>query len=285
MILPVFAAKVFNKLRVSSVLNCNYAISVNGKKMSIPVLGKLGYQNLLQTEPWMTQMLIRLKPMFRGHFVDVGVNVGQTLIKAEAVYDKVSYTGFEPNTSCVHYLEKLVNANGFRNVEIIPVGINHRSEVLKLNFYYSDGADPSASIIENFRPGEPVDHFRYVPVFDCSYLESFLPLAENPVLKIDVEGAELEVLKSMTEWIRKVQPLVLIEILPVYTDKNEFRMKRQQELEALLGMINYRIARIRKDKNVGIEAIESIGIHSNPDDCDYLLYPVSLADAVANCMN
>jgi FkbM family methyltransferase len=34
------------------------------------------------------------------------------------------------------------------------------------------------------------------------------------ILKIDVEGAELEVLKTFSEWIARCQPLVLVEILP-----------------------------------------------------------------------
>lgn len=280
---PVIAAKFLNKLGLIKALNLSYAISLNGKVFSIPVIRKLGYQNLLLTEPWMVKTLINLKPLFKGHFVDVGVNVGQTLLKAHAVYDSFNYIGFEPNSSCVHYVEELVAANGLKKTQIIPVGINDRSEVLKLNFFYSDGSDPSASIIEDFRPGEPVNHFRYVPVFDSSALESFLPDVQHPILKIDVEGAELEVLKGMLPWIQRTRPLVLAEILPVYRADNHFRLKRQTELEELSASINYRIGRIGKSDKVNLQLIDSIGIHGDLENCDYLLFPGELKDPVSEC--
>ena len=69
--------KIANRLGLLPHLNGNGKITVEGSVVHIPVMGKLGYGNLQLSEPWMTQVLKNLKPVFNGHFVDIGVNVGQ----------------------------------------------------------------------------------------------------------------------------------------------------------------------------------------------------------------
>ncbi len=284
--LPIstFMARGLNKLRLLSWLNASSTIRVNNKKITIPLLKKLGYHNLWLTEPWMTQLLVQLKPLFNGHFVDIGVNLGQTLIKAQSVYDNVHYTGFEPNSTCVHYSEELVRINRFRNCHIIPVGINKQSEILKLNFFYSDDTDPSASIIEQFRPDQQIDHYKYVPVFDYGSVRDFLPTARHALLKIDVEGAELEVIKGLAPWLEATRPIILMEILPVYKKENQFRLGRQEEMQSLLHSMDYQIARIRKTEPVGITVLPEIGIHDNINNSDYVIYPAELQKAIKECL-
>ena len=146
-------------------------------------------------------------------------------------------------------------------------------------------SDSSATIIENFRPLSPPDHFIFVPVFDPHLVSRFLPTNSSPILKIDVEGAELEVLLGLREWIQSYHPLILLEILPVYTAENQSRLERQHKIEELLHASNYKIARIKKKKKIGLEWIDTIGIHSRIEDCDYLLSHESLTEKIATCFN
>ena len=78
-----FLAKILNKLHLLQSFNGSAKIIINGKKIDVPLLGRLGYDNLNLSEPWMSDMLIALRPLFNGHFIDVGVNIGQTLLKAQ----------------------------------------------------------------------------------------------------------------------------------------------------------------------------------------------------------
>ena len=81
----------------------------------------MGYENLNLSEPWMTNVLLGLRPLFNGHFVDVGVNIGQTLLKAHAVFGEVNYIGFEPNPTCINYVQEMIRQNGFKQTELIPI--------------------------------------------------------------------------------------------------------------------------------------------------------------------
>lgn len=277
--------KIANRLGLLSYLNGNGKITVEGSAIHIPVMGKLGYGNLQLSEPWMTQVLKNLKPVFNGHFVDIGVNVGQTLIKAYAVYKDVQYIGFEPNAYCVHYVQELVKLNRYPNCHIVPVGIADKTGLLKLHFFYDDDSDPSASLLDNFRPEQAIDHFQYVPVFDQANLNDFLPQKPNSIVKIDVEGAELEVLKGMQVWANAFRPIILIEILPAYNAENTFRIKRQEQLQELLKNWGYQIYRLKKSTAITLEPLQTINIHGNIDDSDYVLCPAELKQLIEKCFS
>jgi len=280
-----FLARVLSKLRLLPFFNGSVSISVNKKKMIIPLLGRQGYENLRLSEPWMTKTLLALRPLFKGHFVDVGVNTGQTLLKSQAVFDEVHYLGFEPNSSCVNYVQELVRLNEFEHITVLPIAVGEKTEMLRLNFFSPDKSDSSASIIENFRPNATTDHYVYVPVYDFQLLSGFLPEKHLSILKIDVEGAEMEVLYGLKEWINTYHPLILIEILPVYNAENTARLNRQHKIEELLRNVHYKIARLKKKDEVHLEIITEFGIHSLIEDCDYLLYHETLDEKVKACFN
>lgn len=281
--LPVFWIRVLNKLGLLKLFMLRTGIRVEGRKVTLPLWGVFGLSNIRLSESWMTAVLVKLKPLYRGYFVDVGVNLGQTLIKAYSVFGETRYTGFEPNPACVHYVQELIRLNSFRNCDLLPLGISDKTEVLKLNFFYADETDQSASIVEKFRPDQTVDHFIYVPVFDFPSVKHIVKNEQHPILKIDVEGAELEVLKGFYDWIAASQPIILTEILPAYRAENEFRVQRQRQIEELLRSLNYRIARIQKSDNPKLQELDTIGISNNIEESDYIFYPAALSANVLAC--
>ena len=163
------------------------------------------------------------------------------------------------------------------------MGVGTKTEVLKLIFFAPDESDSSATVIEHYRPLNKEDHFIFVPVFDFHALSSFLPMKPSSLVKIDVEGAEFEVLLGLDDWIKAYQPYLLLEILPVYSKENQDRLRRQEEIEALIRNWNYKISRIKKTNPIGIEEIGTIEIHSSIEDCDYLLYPASSIRKIESC--
>lgn len=272
--------KILNRLNLLGLFNLSTRIRVNNRNFLIPVKDGLGIDYLNLSEPWMIQLLDRLKRIFPGHFTDIGVNLGQTLIKVYSVYDNFQYTGFEPNPACVTYVQELVRKNEFKRCKILPVGISDNTGILNLNFFYDNKIDSSASMIEEFRSGEKIDHSIHISVANLSVVRNYLPEIKHSFLKIDVEGAELEVLKGLFGWIKDTEPVIIAEILPVYTEENSFRYNRQKEVEKLLHGLDYSFARIRKKCEVTLEQINSIGIHSNLEDCDYVIFPKSLESEI-----
>ncbi len=258
--------KYFNFLR---------QVSINGKDFKIPILGNVGLTNLFLSEPWMIDLLKALLSIENKLFVDVGVNIGQTLLKLRSVSNDINYIGFEPNPLCVNYTAHLIEANGFINTSILPVAISEHTALGELNFFSKSSTDSAASIIDNFRPGQKIIKKEYIPVFDIDSISKSIDMKDVSILKIDVEGAELEVIKSFRSLIHDKNPFILMEILPAYHEDNNERIDKQNEIQAILNSLQYSIFRIKKQDEIleGVDEIEEIGVHSDLNACEYVMVP------------
>jgi FkbM family methyltransferase len=279
-----FFARVINKLGFLKKLNFTVTRNVNGKDVVIPVLNGLGHGNLAISELWMCSLLQKVLTLKKGVFVDVGVNIGQTLVKLRTVDSTVEYIGFEPNPLCVYYSGELIKANRYANTKLLPVGLFNEDGVLQLNLYSEGDTDPAASVIDNFRPGEKVYQKIYVPVTRFEGVSAMLGITEMAIVKIDVEGAELEVLQSLENTLQSKRPFIFIEILPCYNKENTVRINRQAQLEQLLARLRYRIFRVIKKDNHTIQellALDTIGIHGDLEMCEYVMAPEEFGAQVA----
>ncbi|SNS74051.1 methyltransferase, FkbM family [Belliella buryatensis] len=273
-----FLIKVVRKLRLLKYLNFNSSQKINNKIFQIPILGNIGLPNLFISEPWMIdtlEIILKINQESKSKFIDVGVNIGQTLLKLKSVNKSIDYIGFEPNPICVFYTNKLIQANNFKNCKLIPIGISDSSELGVLNFLSNSQTDSGASMISNFRSEDKIVNREFIPLMDINHIKDNIELDEFSILKIDVEGGELEVLKSFFELIKLNQPVILLEILPTYNELNKFRILRQNEILKMIKSLNYSIFRVIKEKGMfdNFEQILDFEIHSDLDRCDYVLIP------------
>lgn len=276
----LFLAKLMRKFKLirngyPGLLNFKLRKKVNNHSFRIPVIKNIGWNNIFDNEPWMSQLLTKLLSGREGIFIDVGANIGQTLLKLKSIAPEVEYYGFEANPVCLFYLNELVKMNTFTGTSIIPVGLSDITGLASLNFFSKYSDDATASVLEQIRPDSVIEKKEFV------YLTRLDDLSQKirdsiSILKIDVEGAELEVLKGALSTIRNHRPLIIIEILPVYSLSNTWRLERLNELEELISSINYKKVRITKDsKNnlLSLTRIDSIGVNGNIMERDYLLIP------------
>ena len=86
---------------------------LHNNNWKIPTIEGVGYPLLLgNTENWLFDLLqIIHREIPIQNFIDVGINIGQTLIKVKSVDKNIPYTGFEPNINCVNYVSHLRTAN------------------------------------------------------------------------------------------------------------------------------------------------------------------------------
>ncbi len=275
--------KVLKRLGLLKNLNIATTTRVNNRQITVPVLAGLGLENLY-LELWMCHLLENIKKIKQGSYVDIGANVGQTLLKMRSVDQDVSYVGFEPNPQCIFYMRALVKANQFKNTHVIPVGLFDQNALLQLNLYTDVETDQSASVINDFRHEMDIRSKMYIPVFRFEDIQAGLGIENVSVIKIDVEGAELEVMQSLGHTIIAHQPFIFIEVLPAYSLENKERVRRQKEIEQLLSKWDYRIFRIHKNRMQveKLELLNEIGIHGNMDWTDYVLAPGSLSVSLAN---
>jgi len=272
---PKTVVKILNRLRILNYLNLNSKILLNGENFKIPILNRTGFSNLSISEPWMIELLDIVLAIENHGFIDVGVNIGQTLIKLKSVSRKTKYIGFEPNPICIQYLDKLAKSNDLKDVLILPIGISDKTQIGALNFFSSSTTDSSASIIENFRPSQKIYNINHVPLFKFKDITDVVKLDKISVIKIDVEGAELEVLNGLHSLIKDQKPIIFIEILPAYTKQNFSRVKRQNKIQHLFGELDYSIFRVVKESDIllDLEEISNIEVHSDINKCEYVIVP------------
>ena len=76
------ANRILRRLGQFARLNRQIEATIDGRAVAIPVSAGLMAE---LTEPWMLALLRQLMGMAPGAFIDVGVNLGQTLIKAKTI--------------------------------------------------------------------------------------------------------------------------------------------------------------------------------------------------------
>jgi hypothetical protein len=103
------------------------------------------------------------------------------------------------------------------------------------------------------------------------------------VLKVDVEGGELEVMQGLHATIDRCRPFILCEILPIYSPASErgrFRADRQHQLLAALREAGYVMFRILADATpVRLDEIEC---HRDMALTNYVFVPEE-QDGILGC--
>ena len=100
------------------------------------------------------------------------------------------------------------------------------------------------------------------------------------LIKIDVEGGELEVIGGLVNTLRRCMPIVFCEILPVFSDTTEngvFRKRRQEQLLATFHGLGYRVFRMMADETV--VDLGSIEAHADMALINYEFVPPAEQDA------
>ena len=212
-----YFVRILEKLGILNFVNFRLTMNINGHKFKIPFMGsKMGTENLLMQEAWFYIVVrhINAKSGLSQEFIDIGTNIGQTLLKVKSISADMKYVGIEPNVVCVNYMYNLIRHNNFGNVRIFPVGLAEKSEMLTL---YADNEFASgASMIHGFRSQQKIKHEYNTPVFSGDFI---LGKCNPYLIKIDVEGFELDVIKGLQETLRRERPIVICEILPNYLGK------------------------------------------------------------------
>jgi FkbM family methyltransferase len=271
-----FFQKAARRLGIFKFINFTGSATIGGRRFRVPVIREMGLGNLATTEPWMMELIQYLYKEKTGAFVDIGANTGQTLLKFKSVAPLEDYIGFEPNPACVYYLRELIKANHFQHSIVVPVGCFDTDSVLELLYMGLSEVNGAASMIKNYRPNNKIYDKQYVPVFSFAHLQDMLNLPKIAIIKIDVEGSELEVLQGLRETLKVQRPHLLVEILPAYHDQNIVRVERQKQIEQFLRELDYSIVRVKKTAAEGLESLlplDTIGIHSDLRQCDYVFSP------------
>jgi len=134
--------------------------------------------------------------------LDIGAHVGYyTLVAAQAVGPSGKVHAFEPCAETLSLLRRNVRANGFENVEIHPyaAGSSDSRRILHVT-----GSSDSHGLF----PHPLTETVRTTEVRTVAVAQVVSGRAD--LVKIDVEGAEFEVLEGMRDLVSGEDPSVLI---------------------------------------------------------------------------
>jgi FkbM family methyltransferase len=263
---------------VGALKNFNFTLTKKhgNRRFKIPVINCAGFSNLASFyEPWFDKFLKSVLDAPNAVMIDVGVNIGQTILKIASFKNDIRYFGFEPNPTCYAYSRRLLLENKMDNYKLFPVGLSERFQLLSLvgDNDYAGGA----SIIKNFRSNKQ----RYTNEQVVAVVKGDEALRDETIekidfIKVDVEGAELEVMKGFKETVSRFKPAVMLEILPVYnetTENGRQRKERQEQLLELMKDYGYQVFLIN-EKNSTIIKIDSIPVHGDMGRTNYFFIPV-----------
>ena len=128
--------------------------------------------------------------------IDLGSNVGTSIMYFKKLYPESKILGIEADPEIFKILEKNIKSHNFSDVKLLNKAISNTSqETIK---FYQEGADGGRT--------HPIDgkSFIEIPTIDLDSL-----LFENiDLLKIDIEGAETDVLLS-TQKLDKVKNIFI----------------------------------------------------------------------------
>lgn len=136
--------------------------------------------------------------------VDVGANVGYyTLLAARLVGPAGRVYAFEPSPENFALLARNVEANGYKNVVLVPKAVSDMSGTARLRI---DRASSGGHSLSGFRGGSD-----FVEVETASLDEYFADGKESlDVIKVDAEGAEVAIFDGMSEVLRRNPNLTLL---------------------------------------------------------------------------
>lgn len=273
--IKIYFLKLLKKIKLLSYFNLVFTKKINQTIVKIPILGEIGMDNVTLKKEWLDLLIEEFaSPENSKSFVDVGANVGQTLLRLKTIYSESDYIGFEPNPTCTSYVQKLIKINRFKNCSILNSGLSTELGIMQLE--KDSDTDSRASVVSNFRP----NYFsKSENVLVIKYESFFLEKNVN-FIKIDVEGAEYEVIKGMENAIQKHRPIITCEVLDSHNEAVlDFGQNRANQLCEMLKSWNYNIIQLQTQSSTitNYKKTETIKLvewsHQSLALNDYLFYP------------
>jgi D-glycero-D-manno-heptose 1,7-bisphosphate phosphatase len=186
-------------------------------------------------------------------FIDVGANIGfVSLHAARHVGPEGCVIAFEPQETCYVRMMRTVEMNQISQIEVHHLGLAEQPGTLQLKIMKANTL--SSFAIDEGHDGPNVIDKVDVPVARGDDVVRDRVLGDL-MLKVDVEGFELHVLRGFVETIERHKPPILIEIVPLFLRRagvdeyqlfDFFHRQGYRGFDiSLTGRWNYRTLRLR----------------------------------------
>jgi FkbM family methyltransferase len=215
--------KLYLKLAGYALPDKDVWVKVQNQSMLLPnprrnVLGRMIYLYGEWEKPVTQTLREEVRPGMT--VLDIGAHVGYySLLMAGRVGKGGRVFAFEPNPAVRKYLERNVERNGCCQVTICPFALFGTKGLATLQ-----GRDNlNVSLVPQLTPVEGAVR---VEVFDR--VRMTLGIDKVDLLKMDVEGAEMDILLGMREMLERDHPTLIIEVhtdLLIQFGHSEFELR------------------------------------------------------------
>lgn len=164
--------------------------------------------------------------------IDIGANIGYYSLVAANIAKTCAVHSFEPVTENFLALENNIKLNELTNVVVNNVGISDVETSAK--FFISSDENIGMSGMKPAENFSGISEIKQVTTLDNYVAVNNLPKVD--LIKIDIEGNEMNALKGMANVLKKYKPVLFIEII------NEHLIKfdtSADEVYSFLRSLNY----------------------------------------------
>jgi len=182
------------------------------------------YSSIRFFDPLDEAFVWKYMDVHRGVFIDVGAHIGKyTVTMARKLKGTGMVLAFEPHPINFKYLLVNLSLNGLGNV--LPLNMACYSSEGCLPLYVAQESGLHSLILQSSE--------RKIKVKVCT-LDSMvekLNLKDIRLIKVDVEGAEVEVIKGALRTISKFSPTLVVEV----------RSSNIAQFSRLMSRLNYKV--------------------------------------------
>lgn len=159
------------------------------------------YFNQMESE----QTLAMMNEFSAGKvFFDIGANVGYySILASKIVGEKGAVVAFEPVMRNLVFLQQHVEINNAHNVKVLPFALSDKNSVATFSLGQNSAMGHLAD--ENGNS----EHLVYVPTITLDEISEKVNLLPD-VMKIDVEGAEMDVFHGAERVLREAKPTIFL---------------------------------------------------------------------------
>lgn len=201
-----------------------------------------------ESEPEVSEFIINnLKP---GHvFIDIGAHIGEySLLASKLVGPKGLVFGFEPSQSIYQYLKDNIFLNACQNVTLENYAVSDHIGVV--NFHIHNEQEKSSIVLPETQMENMIEDMVQIRSISLDNYFKNIPTTIN-MIKMDVEGAELLVLKGATRLLdcdAETAPIWIFECSPENYHNFGYSIK---DVFHFFSEYGYRIYSLNKEKNYG----------------------------------
>ncbi len=227
-------------------------ITDNGVRFTVDLSDYVGHYYFFGFKDLAQERLFQLcQPDFI--VLDIGANIGFTLLKLSQLANNGKVIGFEPDPYNFSVCSKNIEQNNFRNALVLNVGLGCEEGIFNMEVRAPSNRGGNRVTLDPYKNGIKV-HIKKLDEYMADLMVDKVHL-----IKIDVEGYELKVLKGAEKTLKTFQPILFIEL-----DNNNL----MDQADSAGDLIDFLIG-VGYKSFIRAETGETVNIHTNFSNCHF----------------